>query len=103
VGRLAANLRIRSRVRKAWAASGPTPSTLDRPGVDGECFGPRRIEQHVQLPHRTTPAADALAQFHTDGAGLQGVDFHYVRPIIGCPFRGCPFAGIWRVSARSRV
>ena len=47
-----------------------TINRLDRPGVDGERFGPGTIEQDVQLPDGASSTPDTLTGFHSHGPGL---------------------------------
>jgi hypothetical protein len=48
--------------------------SLDRPSVDREGFGPRAVEQDVELTQRSSAPPDRLADLYPHSSSLDGVD-----------------------------
>src|SRR6202522_2987297 len=48
---------------------------LDRPGVDGERFGPGTVAQNIDLPQNASASPNPLAGLYPDRSRLDGVDF----------------------------
>lgn len=53
---------------------------FDRPGVDGEGFGPGTVEQDVDLPYESSTSTDRLADLYPYRSCLDGVDLQRGSP-----------------------